>query len=141
MNITGDTSEASVFSKDCPSRQVLLDVTGRWGILVLAALHQGESRFSVLHRRIEGISEKMLSHTLQLLRRDGLVHRHVADDAPPQVTYSLSGLGRTVAATAVDLVELLEGCVEQFERARHAYEECTPRTEAHLPSGARHTWA
>ncbi|MER5949484.1 winged helix-turn-helix transcriptional regulator [Streptomyces sp. NPDC001904] len=38
-------------------------MTGRWGILVPAALHQGESPFGVLRRHIEGISEKMLSHT------------------------------------------------------------------------------
>ncbi|WP_420031632.1 winged helix-turn-helix transcriptional regulator [Streptomyces sp. cg28] len=126
MNATGDMSEASVFSKDCSSRQVLLDVTGRWGILVLAALHQEESRFSVLRRRIEGISERMLSHTLQLLRRDGLVHRYVDDAAPPQVTYALTALGRTVAGPAVELVTLLEGRIEQFTRARDAYEECTP---------------
>ncbi|MEU6840391.1 helix-turn-helix domain-containing protein [Streptomyces sp. NPDC046716] len=137
MNITGDTSEASVFSKGCPSRRVLLDVTGRWGILVLAALHQGESRFGVLRRHIEGISEKMLSHTLQLLRRDGLVLRHVDDSTPPRVTYALTALGRTVAVPAVELVTLLEGRVEQFERARDAYEECTPCADAHLGSVGR----
>lgn len=123
MNTAKDTCDVSVFSKDCSSRQVLLDVTGRWGILVLAALHQRDSRFNVLRRRIEGISEKMLSHTLQILRRDGLVTRHVEGTVPPRVTYSLSPLGHTVAAKAIELVALLECRVEQFEQAWDAYEE------------------
>jgi DNA-binding HxlR family transcriptional regulator len=123
MNTAQDESAVSVFSKGSPSRQVLLDVTGRWGILVLAALHEREFRFNVLRRRIEGISEKMLSHTLQILRRNGLVHREVEDTIPPRVIYSLSPLGRTVAAKAGELVALLEEQAQQFERAWTAFEE------------------
>ncbi|MFF4837973.1 winged helix-turn-helix transcriptional regulator [Streptomyces sp. NPDC001315] len=123
MTTTKDGSTVSVFSKDCLSRQVLLDVTGRWGILVLAALYQRECRFNVLRRRIEGISEKMLSQTLLTLRRDGLVNRHVEASVPPKVTYSLSPLGSTVARRAVELVALLETEVDQFERAWETFEE------------------
>ncbi|MDN3029653.1 helix-turn-helix domain-containing protein [Streptomyces sp. S.PB5] len=120
---TADECEVSVFAKDCSSRQVLLDITGRWGILVLAALHQREFRFNLLRRRIEGISEKMLSHTLQTLRRDGLVTRQVEDTVPPRVIYGLSPLGHTVAAKAMELVALLECRVDQFEQAWNAYDE------------------
>jgi DNA-binding HxlR family transcriptional regulator len=123
MTTTKDESAVSVFSKDCLSRQVLLDVTGRWGILVLSALYQREGRFNVLRRRIEGISEKMLSQTLLTLRRDGLVDRRVEATIPPKVTYSLSPLGTTVAKRAVELVALLETEVDQFERAWATFEE------------------
>ncbi|MEV5385352.1 helix-turn-helix domain-containing protein [Streptomyces sp. NPDC052721] len=123
MNTAKGESAVSVFSKDCPSRQVLLDVTGRWGILVLSALHQGECRFNVLRRRIEGISEKMLSQTLYTLRRDGLVNRRVEATIPPKVTYSLSPLGTVVARQAVELVALLEAKVDRFEEAWEAFEE------------------
>ncbi|MFF4692507.1 winged helix-turn-helix transcriptional regulator [Streptomyces sp. NPDC001307] len=118
----GETT-ISVFAKDCLSRQVLLDVTGRWGILVLSALYERECRFNVLRRRIEGISEKMLSQTLFTLRRDGLVNRHVEATIPPKVTYSLSPLGTAVAKRAVELVALLETQAEEFERAWAAFEE------------------
>lgn len=123
MTTTKDESTISVFSKDCLSRQVLLDVTGRWGILVLSALYERQSRFNVLRRRIEGISEKMLSQTLLTLRRDGLVDRHVEATIPPKVTYSLTPLGTTVAQRAVELVALLETEVGQFARAWESFEE------------------
>ncbi|MET8767337.1 helix-turn-helix domain-containing protein [Streptomyces sp. NPDC004658] len=113
----------SVFAKDCLPRQVLLDVTGRWGILVLSALYERPCRFNVLRRRIEGISEKMLSQTLYTLRRDGLVNRHVEATIPPKVTYSLSPLGTSVAVRAVELVALLEAEVDKFERAWATFEE------------------
>ncbi|GGM22040.1 HxlR family transcriptional regulator [Streptomyces fumigatiscleroticus] len=123
MNTANDESVISVFSKDCPSRRVLVDVTGRWGILVLAALHQQPCRFNVLRRRIEGISEKMLSQTLLTLRRDGLVDRLVEGSIPPRVTYSLSALGAAVAVRAIDLISLLESAVDQFERSWDDFED------------------
>ncbi|MFH9089735.1 winged helix-turn-helix transcriptional regulator [Streptomyces sp. NPDC017673] len=123
MTTTQGESTISVFSKDCLSRQVLLDVTGRWGVLVLSALYERECRFNVLRRRIEGISEKMLSQTLFTLRRDGLVNRHVEATIPPKVTYSLSPLGTAVAKRAVELVTLLETEAERFEQAWAAFEE------------------
>ncbi|MGV9935206.1 winged helix-turn-helix transcriptional regulator [Streptomyces olivaceoviridis] len=123
MTTTKDESPTSVFSKDCLSRQVLLDVTGRWGTLVLSALYERPCRFNVLRRRIEGISEKMLSQTLYTLRRDGLVLRHVEATIPPKVTYSLSPLGNAVAERAVELVALLETEVAKFEHAWATFEE------------------
>ncbi|MET8561073.1 helix-turn-helix domain-containing protein [Streptomyces flaveolus] len=123
MNTAKGESAVSVFSKDCPSRRVLLDVTGRWGILVLSALHGRECRFNALRRHIEGISEKMLSQTLYTLRRDGLVNRQVEATIPPKVTYSLSPLGTVVARRAVELVALLEAEVGRFEEAWEVFEE------------------
>ena len=63
---------ADVFSRRCSSREVLEHVTGKWAVLALAALDDGPRRFGELRRRVDGVSEKMLSQTLQLLERDGL---------------------------------------------------------------------
>ncbi|MFC8529292.1 winged helix-turn-helix transcriptional regulator [Nocardia sp. NPDC057227] len=60
--------------------------------LVLTALARGPLRFAELHRLIEGISEKMLSQTLRVLVRDGLI-RTVEPATPPRVSYALSELG------------------------------------------------
>ncbi|MFF4346202.1 winged helix-turn-helix transcriptional regulator [Streptomyces sp. NPDC001530] len=128
MNTPKGESVVSVFSQDCPSRELLLDVTGRWGALVLAALHREACRFSVLRRRVEGVSERMLSQTLQALRRDGLVERAVEGTIPPRVTYSLSPLGIRVAGRIAGLVELLEEETDQFQEARKAFDGVTPAT-------------
>ncbi|HEY5853784.1 MAG TPA: helix-turn-helix domain-containing protein, partial [Aldersonia sp.] len=93
-----DSLVADVFARACTSRETLQNVTGRWGVLALAALTEGSYRFSALRRRVDGVSERMLAQTLQTLERDGLVHREVLEAIPPKVEYSLTGLGRDVAA-------------------------------------------
>lgn len=82
-----------VFRRDCPARAVFDHLTGRWALLVLAALRSGPLRFHQLRNHIDGVSEKMLSQTLRTLDRDGLVERTVEPTKPPQVSYALTPLG------------------------------------------------
>src|SRR5690606_37355572 len=96
-----------VFSAECPSRAALTHATGRWGALTLAALADGPLRFGAVRRRVGGISEKMLSQTLQDLERDGLVDRTVLSVMPPSVEYRLTEPGETVAVKVVELIEVL----------------------------------
>ncbi|WP_229069924.1 helix-turn-helix domain-containing protein [Actinoplanes sp. DH11] len=112
----------SVFARDCASRGVFADVTGRWGGLALAALHEGPHRFNALRRRVDGVSEKMLAQTLQALERDGLVRREVQATIPPRVEYSLTDLGARAAAKLVELIELLEGEINAMRAAQEAYD-------------------
>lgn len=101
----GDHPPFDVFARNCPSRNVLEHVTGRWGLLVLTGLQAGPARFNALRRRVDGVSEKMLAQTLQALERDGFVHREVLAVMPPSVVYSLTDLG---AGTADRMVALLD---------------------------------
>lgn len=121
-----DTLEADVFARDCPSRQTLQAVTGRWGVLALAALHESSYRFSALRRRVDGVSERMLSQTLQALERDGLVHREVLSTIPPKVEYSLTALGAEVAARLVALIELVEARMPEVIAAQQRYDGRRP---------------
>jgi DNA-binding HxlR family transcriptional regulator len=88
---------SDTFDSRCPSRSIMDQVTTRWGTLVVAALITGPHRFSALHQRIGGISQKMLSQNLKSLTRAGLVDRQVEPTTPPQVTYSLTELGESLA--------------------------------------------
>lgn len=54
-------------------------------------------RFNALRRTIEGISQRMLTVTLRSLERDGLVSRRVRPTSPPEVEYSLTELGHSLA--------------------------------------------
>ncbi len=93
------------FDTNCPiSRAIMDQVTTRWGTLIIAALIHGPHRFSQLRTRVDGISPKMLSHNLRTLVRAGLVHRDVEPTVPPQVTYSLTPLGTTMATPLTDLI-------------------------------------
>lgn len=75
----------------------MLDGVGdKWSILVMAALSMSSRRFSELRRDIPDVSQKMLTHTLRKLERDGLVERIVTPTAPPRVDYFLRPLGRSL---------------------------------------------
>ncbi|MFA4926968.1 MAG: helix-turn-helix domain-containing protein [Patulibacter sp.] len=111
-----------VFSRACTSRVVLQHISGRWGALTLSALRDEPLRFNALRRRIDGISEKMLSQTLQALERDGFVVREVQATIPPRVEYSLTPLGTTVAGRLWELIGLLESSMDQVSAAQQAYD-------------------
>ncbi|MBD0711293.1 MULTISPECIES: winged helix-turn-helix transcriptional regulator [unclassified Streptomyces] len=111
-----------VFARACPSRGTLEHVTGRWGSLTLGALYDGSFRFNELRRRVDGVSEKMLSQTLHALERDGLVHREAQPTNPPRVDYRLTPLGREIAERLIGLIGLVEGRMPQVEAARESYD-------------------
>ncbi|MFE0704579.1 winged helix-turn-helix transcriptional regulator [Streptomyces sp. NPDC058872] len=111
-----------VFARTCPSRCTLEHVTGRWGSLTLGALHAGTFRFNELRRRVDGVSEKMLSQTLHALERDGLVHREARPTNPPRVDYRLTPLGREIAEQLIGLIELVESRMDEVEAARTSYD-------------------
>jgi DNA-binding HxlR family transcriptional regulator len=112
-----------VFARGCPSRGTLEHVTGRWGALTLGALHDGTFRFNELRRRVDGVSEKMLSQTLHALERDGLVHRDAQPTNPPRVDYTLTPLGREVAERLLALITFVEGHMDDVLGARGRYDE------------------
>ncbi|MFE2632093.1 winged helix-turn-helix transcriptional regulator [Streptomyces sp. NPDC059374] len=113
----------NVFARTCPSRGTLEHVTGRWGGLTLGALYKGSLRFNELRRRVDGVSEKMLSQTLHALERDGLVHRDAQPTNPPRVDYELTPLGRGVAERLMSLIQFVEGRMDDVLTARRHYDE------------------
>lgn len=97
-----------VLSAECPSRVILNHLTSRWGLLVLVVLRTGTHRFSGLRRQIEGVSERMLTQTLQQLEHDGMVVRKSFNTVPPHVEYSLTPWGAAAAERMHQLVDWLE---------------------------------
>jgi len=117
----------------CPFvREVLTRVGDKWSVLVIVLLGDGTRRFSDLKRTITGISQRMLTHTLRGLERDGLIVRTVIPTVPPRVEYALSPLGRTLLKTVSDLADWARGNRDAIERARAAFEQkeaaITPQT-------------
>lgn len=107
---TAAHSRGVLFAARCPSRQLFQHVTSLWAVLILVTLREeGRMRFSELRRRAEGVSEKMLSQTLQTLARDGLVERHARPVVPPHVEYTLTPLGEDIAEHVHALVDCVEG--------------------------------
>jgi DNA-binding HxlR family transcriptional regulator len=119
-------SETSLHA-DCPGREVFNHIASRWGMLVILTLSNGPLRFHLLRDQIEGVSEKMLSQTLKLLARDGLITRSVDPSVPPKVTYELTTLGHEAANPLKQIVDWLGkhipeiiGAQERFDAMRTA---------------------
>ncbi|MGO4755144.1 winged helix-turn-helix transcriptional regulator, partial [Streptomyces sp. 2MCAF27] len=98
-------------------------ITGKWGGLTLGALKEGSFRFNELRRRVDGVSEKMLSQTLHALERDGLVHREAQPTNPPRVDYELTPLGHAVAERLLALIGLVEERMPEVLTAQVRYDE------------------
>jgi len=98
-NVPTHTQESCV-----PVREVLNRVGDKWSMLVIMILSTEPVRFNELRRRIDGISQRMLTRTLQDLERCGLVTRTVEPSVPPKVEYALTALGRTLLEPVMGLV-------------------------------------
>ncbi|KIC08531.1 HxlR family transcriptional regulator [Leisingera sp. ANG-M1] len=82
------------FVAACPSREILARLAEKWTFLIVIALQHGPMRFGALRRKVEGVSQKMLTQTLRNLEKDGLVTRQIYDEMPLRVEYELTALGR-----------------------------------------------
>jgi DNA-binding HxlR family transcriptional regulator len=79
------------------------------------------SRFTELRRRLSGVSEKMLTHTLRALEVDGLILRTVHPVVPVRVEYELTPLGQTLRAPLRTLTEWSLQHTAEVLAAREAY--------------------
>lgn len=89
-------TEWNPYDRNCPTRKLLDRIGDRWTVLVIGALADGPLRFSRLHARVDGISQKMLTQTLRMLEEDGLVLRTVTASVPVRVDYELTEAGHSL---------------------------------------------
>lgn len=76
---------------------VTLDIIGgKWKSLILWHLSFKTLRFSQLQRRLNKITQKMLTQQLRELEQDGMINRKVYPEVPPRVEYSLTEMGESV---------------------------------------------
>ncbi|MFE6225509.1 MULTISPECIES: helix-turn-helix domain-containing protein [unclassified Streptomyces] len=119
--------EAAGVTPECAStivlvRDLLARVGDKWTVLVVTTLADGPLRFTALHSRIAGVSERMLSQTLRALTRDGLVKRTPYRQVPPRVEYELTPLGRSLSDAVAGLVHWVQEHQTEIGRNRDAYD-------------------
>lgn len=86
------------------TREILNRIGDKWSLYIIASLANGKLRFNELKRRIDGISQRMLTLTLRGMERDGILTRTVYPTIPPRVEYELTELGRTLLVPVMALV-------------------------------------
>jgi DNA-binding HxlR family transcriptional regulator len=87
----------------CPVCKTAEVVCGKWTLLVIRDLAEGNRRFCELERSLEGISPRTLSLRLRALEEEGIVERHTYPEVPPRVEYALTGKGEALAPLIDDM--------------------------------------
>jgi DNA-binding HxlR family transcriptional regulator len=77
----------------CPVETTIAAIGGRWKVLVIHHLLEGTKRFGELTRLLDGVSPRTLTRQLRELEEHGIITRHVHQQIPPKVDYSLTPLG------------------------------------------------
>jgi DNA-binding HxlR family transcriptional regulator len=109
----------------CAPHAVLTHLGDKWTILVVLLLAQAPEnrlRFSEIKRGVQGISQRMLTLTLRMLERNGLILRHYYSEVPPRVEYELSAMGKSM----LHPLEVFTGWIganwQAMEQARERYD-------------------
>jgi DNA-binding HxlR family transcriptional regulator len=106
--------------------EILSRVGDKWTIQVIVQLRFGACRFNEIKRKVSGISQQMLTRTLKILERDGMVMRSVLPTTPPKVEYTLTALGHSLSETARQMAEWAASNRSIIEANRIAYDGREP---------------
>lgn len=108
---------------NCRAREMIVRVADKWSMYVIHVLADvGTVRFSELRRRIDGVSQRMLTVTLRGLERDGLVRRTMHPEVPPRVEYELTPLGATLREIVNGLIAWSGAHLAEVDAARARYD-------------------
>jgi DNA-binding HxlR family transcriptional regulator len=107
---------------NCPVRDMMQQIGGKWSTLLLEALAARPYRFGELRRKIPDISQRMLTQTLRDLQRDGYIEREVFPTKPPSVEYRMTELGRSLYGPLAELLNWAEANHEAVRIARQRFD-------------------
>ena len=117
--------------------ETLARIGDKWTVMVVGALSEGPIRYNEIRRRVEGISQRMLTLTLKGLEQDGLVTRTMYPTIPLRVDYELTELGRKLIVPLQALYEWARENRPAMLAAREAFrrreQHGSPRTRFTVP--------
>lgn len=77
--------------RNCVMIHAMEIIGGKWRLPILWKLYQNKSmRYNELKRNLTGITNIMLTRSLQSLEENGLVNRFEFNQIPPRVEYTLT---------------------------------------------------
>ncbi|OLF53401.1 winged helix-turn-helix transcriptional regulator [Pseudomonas chlororaphis] len=111
-----------VYVSNCSARDALELISGKWVMLILPAIAERPMRNGELLRRIQGISQKVLTQTLRRLERHGLIERQDFAEKPAHVEYRLTAVACSLVETLATLDRWAEHHFPQLDAARERYD-------------------
>ena len=90
-----DATLSDVVNKKCPILCAMNVIGSKWKLPIVWYLHEKDAtRFNELKRRIQGITNIMLTKSLREMEKDGIILRRELISEPPKVVeYSLTEFG------------------------------------------------
>jgi DNA-binding HxlR family transcriptional regulator len=81
----------------CSAYHQAVELIGkRWTGAIVFVLMDGPLRFSEVKVLVPDLSDRLLSERMKELEAEGIVERHVIDEMPVRVEYSLTTKGRAL---------------------------------------------
>lgn len=80
----------NIYGDECPVLYALNIIGGKWRLPILWNLKDGGLRYNQLKRKLNGITNIMLTRSLQDLEEYGLANRVQHSEIPPHVEYFLT---------------------------------------------------
>lgn len=112
--------------EDGLKRDILGHAGNRWSLGVVHALGVSSPlRHAELRRRLQGVTQRMLTHTLRQLERDGLITRRDFREVPPRVEYALTDLGMGLLVQMIPLWAWVIDNADGFTAARRLFDAAT----------------
>lgn len=115
-----------VFRSDCPSRPILDQIADKWSMMVMAVLAEPR-RFNEIKRRLEGVTQRVLTQTLRRLERNGMVERRVLPTSPIGVEYSLTPLGESLREPFGVLYDWTVAHAPEIQASQQDYDQRPPQ--------------
>lgn len=79
-----------------PIRDTLDIIGGKWTILILISIAEGNKHFREIERSIPKLSTKVLSKELKELETNKLITRTIIDDFPVRTEYAITEHAKTL---------------------------------------------
>jgi DNA-binding HxlR family transcriptional regulator len=102
--------------EESPVAEVIELTSRKWSRAIIERLlAAGSLRYNELSADIDGISDKVLSESLESLEKQGLVRRNVIETRPVKVEYSLTEAGAALEDVIDAVAEWTDVYLDQLE--------------------------
>ncbi len=99
----GKTKYVDCIEQMLPIRDALDVISGKWKVLILSSIMQGNRRFMEIKMSIPKINPKVLSKELKDMEEHQLIKRIVHDNYPVLIEYIATDYSRTLKKVMMEL--------------------------------------
>lgn len=96
-----------------PVKDTLDLIGGKWKLLIIISIWEGNKHFREIERSIPKLSTKVLSKELKDLEMNKLIQRKVIDDIPVKIEYTLTDHAKSLGK----VIQTLHGWGKEHRKA------------------------